>query len=145
MSESIRFTVDHRDGLRAAVIRAGNAALEFLAKGLIVELVIREYRSQRSIEQNAMYHGICAEIAKVKPWAGRMLDTEGWKRLLVDAWVRESGGRIGDIVPSLDGMSVVTLNKSTAAMKTKELAELIEFALAFAATEQIHVKYAEAA
>lgn len=142
MSDCIRFTIDHRDGLRAAVIRAGNAVLEYLAKGLIVELVIREYKSQRTLEQNAMLHGICAEIGKVKPWAGRMLDAEGWKRLLVDAWCRESGARHGDIVPSLDGMSVVVLNKSTAGMKTKELAELIEFALAFAATEQIEVRYA---
>lgn len=141
MSESIRLVIDHADGVRAAVIRAGNACLQLLQAGA-VEILVRHYKSKRSIEQNDMLHGICAEIAKSKPWAGRMLDTEGWKRLLVDAWVRESGKRHGDIVPSLDGQSVVALNKSTANMNTAELSELIEFALAYAASNQVNVKYA---
>lgn len=141
MSQAMRLVVDHSDGVRGAVINAGNAALRLLQAGA-VEILVRRYKSKRTIEQNDMLHGICAEIARVKPWAGRMLDTEGWKRLLVDAWVRESGQRHGDIVPSLDGQSVVVLNKSTASMNTAELSELIEFALAYAATNQINVRYA---
>jgi len=141
MSQTLRLVVDHSDGVRAAVINAGNACLKLLQTGA-VEILVRLYKSKRTLEQNDMLHGVCAEIAKVKPWAGRMLDAEGWKRLLVDAWVRETGQRNGDIVPSLDGQSVVVLNKSTASMNTAELSELIEFALAYAATNQINVRYA---
>lgn len=138
----IRIPCHEQATLRQQIIKAGNACLDFLRNGLAVEIIVREYRTKRTIEQNAMLHGICGEIAKVRPWAGAMLDAEGWKRLLVDAWLRESGKAQCRAVPSLDGQSVVMLGKQTSKMTVAELSELIEFALAWAANNGVTVRYA---
>lgn len=45
----------------------------------------------RSLDQNAKLHAMCGDIAKQMPWMGRKLSTDDWKRLLVDAWMRETG------------------------------------------------------
>lgn len=86
---------------------------------------------KRSNDQSAKFHAICNDIAKCVPWAGVKLDGEAFKRLLVDAWARETGRRQGEVVPSLDGSSVVILGIQTRSMAKKDMAELIEFALAW--------------
>ena len=110
-----------------------------------MEIIIRQYRTKRTIEQNSMLHGICGEIAKQRQWAGQRIDADGWKRLLVDAWLKESNKARSMVVPSLDGQSVVTLGKQTSKMTVEELSELIEFAAAWAAMNGCSVKYLEAA
>lgn len=138
----IRIPCHEQATLRGQIIKAGNACIDFLRNGVAVEIIVRQYRTKRTLEQNDMLHGICAEIAKARPWAGQQLDAEGWKRLLVDAWMRESGRAQGKVVPSLDGQSVVVLGKQTSNMTITELSELIEFAIAWAAQNDIAVKYA---
>ena len=86
---------------------------------------------KRSNDQSAKFHAICNDIAKCVPWAGVKLDGEAFKRLLVDAWARETGRRQGEVVPSLDGSSVVILGIQTRSMPKKDMSELIEFALAW--------------
>lgn len=141
----IRIPCHERETLRSQIIKAGNACLEFLRQGIAVEIIVRQYRTKRTLEQNDMLHGICSEIAKQRQWAGHWIDAEGWKRLLVDAWLKESGKARGMVVPSLDGQSVVTLGKQTRTMTIAELSELIEFAAAWAAMNGCSVKYLEAA
>jgi hypothetical protein len=100
-------------------------------------VIVEECRPTRSLDQNAMFHAICGDIAKQRQWAGMWLDTEGWKRLLVDAWARTEGGVQGRIVPSLDGQSVVNLGIQTRRMKVGEMADLITFAQAWAVENDI--------
>lgn len=88
----------------------------------------------RTLEQNDKFHAVCSELAKSRMWAGKWRDVEGWKRLLVDAWARAENRTQGEIVPSLDGMSVVNLGIQTRRMKVGDMADLITYAEAYAAT-----------
>lgn len=91
----------------------------------------------RTLDQNAMLHAICGDISRQKEWAGRMIDTEGWKRLMVDAWARHENKAQCVVVPSLDGQSVVNLGIQTRKMKKADMADLITFAQAWAVDNKI--------
>lgn len=39
----------------------------------------------RTLEQNAKFHAMVADIAAQVPWAGEMMEREDWKRLLLAA------------------------------------------------------------
>ena len=105
--------------------------------GKAARIRVEECQPTRSLDQNAKFHAICGDIAKQKKWAGHELDTEAWKRLLVDAWARVEGKQQGRIVPSLDGTSVVNLGIQTRRMRVMEMAELIEFAQAWCAENDV--------
>jgi hypothetical protein len=114
-------------------------ACELLQFGKPVRVRIDEKESTRTLEQNAKLHALCGDIAKQRQWAGQWIDTEGWKRLLVDAWARTEGKTQGRVVPSLDGQSVVNLGIQTRGMRVKDMADLITFAEAWAVDNGIHL------
>lgn len=131
--------------LRAADARARMQAVmeqarQHLELGQDVRVTVQEHKPSRSLEQNAMFHAICGEIAKQKKWAGRWIDGEGWKRLLVDAWARESNRQQGDIVPSLDGSSIVNLAMQTRRMTVADMADLITFAQWWATDNDVKLR-----
>jgi len=104
------------------------------------EVVVRKPKSKRTVEQNARLHAMCGDVASQVRWAGKWLDTEGWKRLFVDAWARETSHGGGQIVPSLDGKSVVVLNQSTKAMTVTELSDLMEWIAAWCSEKGVEVQ-----
>ncbi|TAA20315.1 recombination protein NinB [Pseudoxanthomonas winnipegensis] len=140
------------------ILRPGNArdrmaaawrfACEFLELGQSAKVEISEAKPSRSLDQNAMFHALCGDIARQCEWAGQRLDTEAWKRLLVDAWARMEGKAQGRVVPSLDGQSIVNLGIQTRRLKVGEMADLITFAQAWAVEHDVRlteVRYREAA
>jgi len=129
-------TGDARDRMAAA----WQFACSFLEIGQDVHVTVKQYKPTRSLEQNAMLHAICGEIAQQKQWAGRRIDAEGWKRLLVDAWARESDRRQGDVVPSLDGASIVNLSMQTRRMTVADMADLITFAQWWATDNDVKLR-----
>lgn len=134
----------NKANLRPAFIEAYRIAERAICS-VPMELILRERKSSRTAEQNARLHAMCADVAAQREWAGRKLDTEGWKRLFVDAWARETGASGGQVVPSLDGASVVVLNRSTRAMSVGELSELMEWIAAWCADEGVRLNDREAA
>jgi hypothetical protein len=114
-------------------------ACQFLELGKPVRVEVGEAKNVRSLDQNAMFHAICGDIAKQRKWAGRQLDTEGWKRLLVDAWARAEGKVQGQVVPSLDGVSVVNLGIQTRRLPVGDMADLITFAQAWAVENEVRL------
>ena len=120
------------DNARDRMAAAWRFACQYLELGRAVRVEVKECKSTRSLEQNAMLHAICEDIAQQRQWAGRWIDKEGWKRLLVDAWARTESRQQGDIVPSLDGASVVNLAVQTRTMSVGDMADLITFAQAWA-------------
>ncbi|WP_157726247.1 recombination protein NinB [Xanthomonas citri] len=114
-------------------------AKAMIAAGKNVRLEVKELLPKRSIEQNAMFHAMCGEIARQKEWAGQKLDGEAWKRLLVDAWAREENREQGHIVPSLDGRSIVNLGIQTRRMTVGEMADLITWAQSWAAENDVRL------
>jgi hypothetical protein len=118
------------------------SVLEFMCEVIRTagqKLEIKVSDPTRSGEQSAKFHAICGEIAAKREWAGRRLDTEGWKRLLVDAWARVEQRSPGQVVPSLDGQSVVTLGIQTRSMPKSDMRDLIEFAQAWAAENDVEL------
>ncbi|AZS78779.1 hypothetical protein ELS24_10180 [Achromobacter spanius] len=89
----------------------------------------------RSLNQNAKLHAMCADIAAQMTWMNRKLGVEDWKRLLVDSWMRETDRM--QLVPSLDGKGVVSLGQQTRTIGVKDMAELIESILAFGAMNNV--------
>lgn len=122
-----------RDRMAAAW---GEACLS-LEQGKSVRVTVEQCRSTRSLEQNAMFHAICGDIARQRKWAGRWLDAEAWKRLLVDAWARTDNRIQGHVVPSLDGASVVNLGIQTRRMTVGDMADLITFAQSYAVEHDV--------
>jgi len=120
------------ENARDRMAAAWRFACQYLELGRAVRVEVKECKSTRSLEQNAMLHAICEDIAQQRQWVGRWIDKEGWKRLLVDAWARTESRQQGDIVPSLDGASVVNLAVQTRTMSVGDMADLITFAQAWA-------------
>lgn len=127
------------ENARDRMAAAWKFACQFLELGQDVRLTVQEHKPSRSLEQNAMFHAICGELATQVKWAGRWIDAEGWKRLLVDAWARESNRQQGDVVPSLDGASIVNLSIQTRRMTVGQMAELITFAQAWAVENNVRL------
>jgi hypothetical protein len=125
------------ENARDRMAAAWAEACRSLEVGKAVRVTVEECRNTRSNEQNAMFHAICGDIAGQVQWAGRWLDTEAWKRLLVDAWARAENRVQATVVPSLDGCSVVNLGIQTRRMTVGEMADLITFAQAFAVEHDV--------
>ena len=90
----------------------------------------------RTSDQNAKFHALCSDIAKSGlPWAGKPRTAEQWKVLLVSghAIATKEGA---EIVPGLEH-EFVNLRESTALMSKKRGASLIEYTLAFCASNGI--------
>lgn len=97
----------------------------------------------RNLDQNAKLHAICGDVSRQKQWAGQWIDLEGWKRLFVENWSRETGRSPGRVVPSLDGQSVVILNISTRKLNKKDFADLMTWILAYCDTEGVRLSAPE--
>lgn len=110
---------------------------EYLLAGKDVRIRIDEKQTTRTLEQNELFHALCGDIAKQKMWAGQWIDTEGWKRLLVDSWARTEGKIQGRVVPSLDGQSIVNLGIQTRNMRVSDMADLIAFAEVYAIDNEV--------
>lgn len=108
-----------------------------LGQYLPLKIMIDQYKPTRSIEQNDKLHAMCRDISKQRQWAGKWLDAEDWKRLLVDLYTRSEESKPPNVVPSLDGAGVVSLGELTRNMNTTRMAGLIEFTIAWCAEEQI--------
>ncbi|MEQ8450606.1 MAG: recombination protein NinB [Nitratireductor sp.] len=86
--------------------------------------------AKRSLDQNAMFHAICADMAKAgTEWAGKKRTADEWKVLLVSAHTKATDGEV-EIVPGLEG-EFVNVRESTASMTVSRAASLITYAIAF--------------
>ena len=131
MKES--FILDPKGDAKGRMAAAWRFACAILELDKRARVIVELYAPTRSLDQNAMFHAMCQDIAAARPqWAGHPIDAEGWKRLFLDAWARTEGGVQGRIVPSLDGASVVNLGVQSRRLKVGQMADLIPFVQAWA-------------
>jgi hypothetical protein len=107
----------------------------------------------KSRSQEEMYHGIISTISKSATFLHERRDPETWKRLLVDAYVKEArleakAGGLGDPfaghtfwLPSLDGSSIVPMGVRTRHFSKSQASEFIEYILAFSAENGISGRF----
>lgn len=88
------------------------------------EIVVREYKSARNLEQNAKMWATLSEISEQVVWYGQKLTKEEWKDVFTAALKRLK------VVPGIDGGFVV-IGAHTSKMTIAEMSEMIEFAIAF--------------
>lgn len=101
--------------------------------------VIKAQPPKRSLEQNAIFHAICEDIARSPvQWGGKRRTAAQWKVLLVSghAIATKEGA---EMVPGLEG-EFVNLRESTAAMSKRRGSSLIEYAKAFCAQNDVRTK-----
>ena len=95
---------------------------------------------RRSLDQSALFHALCGQIAKAKPeWAGLPMDADDWKALLVVSHAKATTDSGIRLVPSLEGGGLVQLRESTATMTKDRASSLIEYAQAWAAQNGIEL------
>ena len=98
--------------------------------------------SSRTLDQNAKFHAICADLAKSKkPWCGKARTAAQWKVLLVSGHARATNEE-AEMVPGLED-EFVNLRESTALMSKKRGASLIEYSLAFCAMSGVQLSAPE--
>lgn len=93
----------------------------------------------RSLEANSKLHAVIHDIAEQKEWAGKKLDAESWKRLLVAAWCR-ANGQGADVVPAVDGHGFDVIYRRTSRMNKQELSELLEYIQAWAVDNGVELQ-----
>ena len=90
----------------------------------------------RSLEQNAKFHAICSDMAKSgMEWMGKRRTSAQWKVLLVSghAVATKEGA---EVVAGIEG-EFINIRESTALMSKKRSSSLVEYAIAFCATNDI--------
>lgn len=97
------------------------------------EIVIREHKTTRNLEQNARMWAMLTDISQQVDWYGQKLTKEDWKDVFTAALKRLK------VVPGIDGGFVV-IGAHTSKMSVAEMSELIEFAMAFGCQHQVRWK-----
>jgi hypothetical protein len=97
---------------------------------------------ERSVEKNAHLHAVLGQISKQKQWAGKWLDIEAWKRLMVSAYER-AHGRQAEFYPALDGQGFDVVYRRTSRMSEEEIREVIMFAEAWAIENGVELQEPE--
>lgn len=93
----------------------------------------------RNHEQNAKLHAMLSDISMQAVHAGSKWDLTIWKRLLMYAWLRDTGER-AQMIPSLDGSGFDVIYERTSKLTVKQMAEFIEFVYA-TGTAELDVKF----
>jgi len=86
---------------------------------------IKEKKTTRNIEQNARMWAMLTDISEQVVWHSQKLSKESWKDMLTASLKRQT------VVPSIDGGGFVVIGAHTSKMSVKDMAELIELAMAF--------------
>jgi len=111
-----------------------------LLSGQKLTLTVAE--EKRSLDMNAKFHAICSDLQRSKlPWAGKPRDAAAWKVLLVSghAVATKQGA---EMLPGLEG-EFVNIRESTALMSKKRGSSLIEYAVAFCASNGVELTETE--
>ena len=95
---------------------------------------------KRSLDQSALFHALCGQIAKARPtWAGMPMDADDWKALLVVSHAKVTGGSGARLVRDLEGDGLIQLRESTATMNKARASSLIEYTQSWAAQNGIEL------
>ena len=102
------------------------------------KLTLTIARATRSSDQNAKFHALCDDVAKSgAKWAGKTRTAAEWKVLFVSGHgiVTKEGS---DMVPGLES-EFVNLRESTARMSIARSSSLIEYTVAWCATNEVRL------
>ena len=88
----------------------------------------------KSRDQEKLYHELIGQIAKQAQHLGAKWDSEDWKRLLVDQFIKDMNGLgASKIIPSLDGEGIIQLGFQTRKFTKEQASEFVEWLHAWGA------------
>jgi hypothetical protein len=108
-----------------------------LQAGQRLELIVREARKSR--EQEEKYHAVLGEIAKAFRAAGRDLDDEDVKRLMLEQFATDTGRPTGRLLPSLDGKRLVQTSLLSRKFSKSDGSEFVEWLHAWCAENGVEL------
>jgi len=92
----------------------------------------------RSGEQNKKLHAMLSELAHRKQWAGKWLDVEAWKRLVIAAYCRAVQQQ-AEMYPALDGAGFDVVYRRSSRMSKKEMIAVIDWLTAWCAEQGLEI------
>jgi len=135
----MRYDLDSYEQAQALMSNLWPKVREALVYGKKLTLEIKQQSKSR--EQEEKYHAIIGDIAKQAQHLGAKWDTEDWKRLLVDQFIKDMNGVGGSkIIPNLDGTGIVQLGFQTRKFTKEQASMFVEFLLAWCADNGIELK-----
>lgn len=88
-----------------------------------------EVMERKSRTQEEKYHAIIGEIAEQTSHLGSKWDTESWKRLLLDAFAKETKRPRGKVIPNLTGDGVVEIGLQSRKFTKADASDFVEWLL----------------
>ena len=132
----MRYDLDSQEQATALMQNLWPKVKAALATGRKMTLEIKD--ASKSREQEEKYHAIIGDIAKQAQHLGAKWDTEDWKRLLVDQFIKDMNGVGGSkIIPNLDGTGIVQLGFQTRKFTKEQASLFVEFLQAWAANNGV--------
>ncbi|MFS9649362.1 recombination protein NinB [Enterobacter hormaechei] len=98
-------------------------------------ITIRISDYKRNIDQNAKFHALLGDIARQVTWCGKQLKPEQWKVLLISGHAVATKQE-AEVVPGIEG-EYVNIRESSAEMSVGRMANLIEYTMAWAASQNV--------
>lgn len=131
----MRFDLTNETQAKALMVNLWPKVLTALTAGKQLTLEIKT--ANRSCQQNAKYHAMIDEIAQQAQHLGSKWDSESWKRLLVDQFLKDNGQKTGVVIPNLAGDGIVQLGMQTRDFTKEQASEFVEWLFAWGAEHGI--------
>lgn len=123
--------------------RVGAELSRMMREGETPQVVVSPFKADRSLDQNAIFHAIVADVARQAVYLGRKLPAESWKALFVSGHAIATQ-QPGEVLPGLEG-EFVAIRESTSRMSKERATSLIEYVLAWCAQNGIELREESAA
>ena len=131
----MRFDLTNETQAKALMVNLWPKVLTALTSGKQLTLEIKT--ANRSCQQNAKYHAMIDEIAQQAQHLGSKWDSDSWKRLLVDQFLKDNGQKTGVVIPNLAGDGIVQLGMQTRDFTKEQASEFVEWLFAWGAEHGI--------
>ena len=96
-------------------------------------LVVEIKRESKTRQQEKLYHTYIGKVAKQARHLNCTYNEEDWKRILVDAYLRETKQSTGQVIPNLDGTGVIQLGLQTRKFTKEQASEFVTWLEAWCA------------
>ena len=131
----MRYDLDNYEQAQTLMKSVWPKVREALVFGRKLTLEIKP--ASKSRDQERLYHELIGQIAKQAQHMGSKWDSESWKRLLVDKFVREELNEATKVIPNLDNNGIVQLGLQTRNFTKEQASEFVEFLFAWCANNGI--------
>ena len=92
-------------------------------------VTVEEAKEERSLPQNAVFHAICADVARQAVYMGSHRSQDQWKVLFISGHAIATGIP-AEVVPGLEG-EFLNIRESSAKMSKRRMNSLIEYTTAW--------------